>query len=201
MAILTDSSTSSRFFNRSGHLCVQLVRYGVCHGAHCGPPAVTTSGAGPRIVRLRSPGRRPRRSARSATTASAWRRSRRGSGSPRPRCTATTRASTNCSATRCSVWASSWWTARRSPAAPQPSDPEQILHKTGGGTRRHRDGQPRVGWAVPLGRPLSARRRPGHADRADAHRAPPNPAAARAVIRPELTSRQRWTAVDGGAVA
>ncbi len=87
-----------------------------------GPPAVTTSGAAPRIVKLRSPGRRQRRSARSATTASAWRRSRRASESPRLRCTATTRASTNCSGTRCSGWASSWWNARRSPVALQPTN-------------------------------------------------------------------------------
>ncbi len=80
-----------------------------------GPPAPRVSGAGRRIARRRSPARRPRRSACLATTASAWRPSRRASESRLRRCTATTRASTNCSATRCSIWVSNWLTARHSP--------------------------------------------------------------------------------------
>ena len=43
---------------------------------------------------------------------------------------------------------------------------------------RHRDGQPRVRWALSMGRPVPARRRPSHPDSADAHRSSPNPATA-----------------------
>src|ERR1700754_1153385 len=81
-----------------------------------GPPAPGVSGAGRRIARRRSPVRRPRRSARSATTASAWRPSRSGWESRPPRCIATTRVSTNSFVTRCSTWASNWSTAPHSPA-------------------------------------------------------------------------------------
>ena len=42
--------------------------------------------------------------------------------------------------------------------------------------RRHRDGQPRVRRALPVGRPVPARRRPSHPDSADAHRSSSNSA-------------------------
>ena len=50
--------------------------------------------------------------------------------------------------------------ARRSATRPSPAD---------FGAHRDLDGQPRVRRALPLGRPVPARRRSGHADLADAH--------------------------------
>ena len=111
-------------------------------------------------------------------------------GSPPPRCTAITRASTNCSATRCSAWVSNWWTARHSPTTRRRSG--ETLWPAHRLAHRHRDGQPGVRRALPLGGPVPAGRRPSHADSADAHR-PSRIQRPLTVIRPELTSRQRWT--------
>ena len=140
-------------------------------------------------ARRRSPRRRPRRSARSAITASAWRPSRRGSASRRPPCTATTRASTTCSGTRCSTWASSWWTPRRSRTRPT-DDPRRPCGDWSP-HHRHRAGQPGVRRALPLG---------GRYLRGDdqatlnvrCERSTTGSRAAHGELRPELTSRQRW---------